>query len=137
MEVINKFNTDEKITWCSVCGNFGIWTSLKLALVKLNLEPSDVLVIYGIGCHGHLSNYLSTFGFEGIHGRGLSVAQGAKVANQKLTVISVAGDGDQLSEGGNHFIHAARRNINITCIIHDNQVYGLTVGQASPPSNKF
>lgn len=133
---INKFNTNQKITWCPGCGNFGIWTALKQALVKLKLKPSNILITYGIGCHGHMVNYMSTFGFEGLHGRALPVAQGAKIANKDLTVISVAGDGDQLAEGGNHLIHASKRNVNITSIIHDNQVYGLTVGQTSPTSQK-
>lgn len=94
------------------------------------------MLVYGIGCHGHMVNYLTTFGVQGLHGRTLPVAQGAKLANKNLNVIAVAGDGDQMGEGGNHLIHASRRNIDITCVIHDNQIYGLTVGQAAPTSDK-
>ncbi len=130
----NKFGTNEEITWCKGCGNFGIFVALKNAFDKLGWKPNDVLLTYGIGCHGHMVNYLNAFGFEGLHGRALPVATGAKLANHKLNVISIVGDGDQLGEGGNHFLHACRRNTDITCIIHDNQVYGLTVGQSSPTS---
>lgn len=136
MAEIDKFKTSQEITWCSGCGNFGIWVALRQALLKLGLSPEDVLVVYGIGCHGHMINYLKAYGFGGLHGRGIPVATGAKISNHNLNVIVVAGDGDQLGEGGNHLIHAARRNINITCIIHDNQIYGLTVGQTSPTSGK-
>lgn len=133
---VDKFDTNKKKVWCPGCGNFGINTAIKQAFVKLGLEPSDILITYGIGCHGHMTNYLTAYEFEGLHGRALPLAQGVKLANKNLSVIAMAGDGDQLSEGGNHLIHAARRNIDITCIIHDNQVYGLTVGQASPTSQK-
>ena len=136
MANIDKFKTNSEITWCPGCGNFGIFLALKQAFLKLGLNPSDILVVYGIGCHGHMVNYLKTFGFEGLHGRALPVAQGAKLANKNLTVIAIAGDGDQLGEGGNHFLHAGRRNIDITCIIRNNQIYSLTVGQASPTSEK-
>lgn len=132
----DPFKTPCEITWCSGCGNFGIWTALKNAFSELGWGSDDVLIVYGIGCHAHMVNYLETFGFEGLHGRALPVATGAKIANYKLNVIAVAGDGDQLGEGGNHFIHTARRNSDITCIIHDNQLYSLTVGQASPTSEK-
>ena len=132
----DNFKTSQEITWCRGCGNFGIFVALQNAFAELGWKPSDVLIVYGIGCHGHMVNYLNTFGFEGLHGRALPLATGAKLANKKLNVIVIAGDGDQLGEGGNHFIHAARRNVDITCIIHDNQVYGLTVGQASPTSQK-
>lgn len=130
----NKFGTNEEITWCKGCGNFGIFVALKNAFDKLGWKPNDVLLTYGIGCHGHMVNYLNAFGFEGLHGRALPVATGAKLANHKLNVISIVGDGDNLGEGGNHFTHACRRNVDTTCIIHDNQVYGLTVGQSSPTS---
>ena len=133
---INKFNTDSKITWCPGCGNFNILNAYKNAFSKLKLKPYQILMTYGIGCHGHMVNYLSTFGIETLHGRPLPVAQGVKIANNNLNVISVGGDGDQIGEGGNHLIHAARRNVDITCIIHDNAVYALTTGQASPTSEK-
>lgn len=119
-------------TWCPGCGDYGIWMSLKGALAKQGIGPDDGLVVYGVGCHGNMYDWLNIYGFSGLHGRTLPVAQGAKLANHKLPVIVVSGDGDGLGEGGNHFIHAAKRNAHITVILHDNQVYGLTTGQASP-----
>lgn len=132
----DQFKTSAEITWCKGCGNFGIWAALQNAFVELGLKPEDILLVYGIGCHGHMINYLRTFGVQGIHGRSLPLATGAKIANQNLQVLTVAGDGDQLGEGGNHLIHASRRNSDISCFIHNNQLYSLTVGQASPTSDK-
>ncbi len=123
-------------TWCPGCGDFGIWMSLRDALAKLGIGPDDGLVVYGIGCHGNMHDWVNTYGIRALHGRTLPVAQGAKLANHKLPVIVVSGDGDCLGEGGNHFIHAAKRNPDITVLIHDNQVYGLTTGQASPTATK-
>lgn len=132
----DSFKTGFLPTWCAGCGDFGIWMALKDALAKLSIGPDDGLIVYGIGCHGNMYDWMKIYGFAGLHGRGLPVAQGAKLANHKLPVICVAGDGDCLGEGGNHFIHAAKRNPNITVIIHDNQVYGLTTGQASPTAKQ-
>lgn len=129
-----EFQTKEKITWCPGCGNFGIFEALKKAFSELNLRPNQILVVYGIGCHGNMCNWLKTYGFEGLHGRAIPVGIAAKLANPKLTVIVIAGDGDQLGEGTNHLIHAARKNPNIKCIIHDNGLYALTVSEASPTS---
>lgn len=126
------FKTNFLPTWCPGCGDFGIWMSLKQALVNLSIGPDDGLLVYGIGCHGNMYDWLRTYAFEGLHGRSLPVAQGAKLANHKLPVIVISGDGDCLGEGGNHFIHCAKRNPDITVIIHENEVYGLTTGQASP-----
>lgn len=131
-----SLDTNIKPTWCPGCGNYGIYLALKKALKELSIPQHEVLVTYGIGCHGHLVNFLNTYGFEGLHGRPLPLAQGVKLTNHDLTVVVSTGDGDCLGEGGNHFIHACRRNINITCIIHDNQIYGLTTGQISPTSKK-
>ncbi len=128
----NAFTTSFLPTWCPGCGDFGIWMSLKQALANLNIGPEDALLIYGIGCHGNMYDWMKTYAVEGLHGRALPVAQGAKLSNHKLPVIAICGDGDCLGEGGNHFIHAAKRNPDITVMIHDNQVYGLTTGQASP-----
>lgn len=119
-------------TWCPGCGDFGIWMSLRQALANLGIGPDDGLIVYGIGCHGNMYDWMNMYAVEGLHGRALPVAQGAKLANHKLPVIVISGDGDCLGEGGNHFIHAAKRNPDITVVIHDNQVYGLTTGQASP-----
>lgn len=128
----DSFKTGYLPTWCPGCGDFGIWMGLKNALVELGIGPDDALLVYGIGCHGNMSAWMRTYGVEGLHGRTLPLAQGAKLANHTVPVIAISGDGDCLGEGGNHFIHAAKRNPDITVIIHDNQVYGLTTGQASP-----
>lgn len=128
----DSFKTGFLPTWCPGCGDFGIWMALKDALVKLGIGPDDGMIVYGIGCHGNMYDWMRIYGFAGLHGRGIAVAQGVKLANNKLPVICISGDGDCLGEGGNHFIHAAKRNPDITVIIHDNQVYGLTTGQASP-----
>jgi 2-oxoglutarate ferredoxin oxidoreductase subunit beta len=110
--------------------------SLKNALVQLGIGPDDGLIVYGIGCHGNMNNWMRIYGIVGLHGRALPVAQGAKLANHKLPVIVISGDGDCLGEGGNHFIHAAKRNTDVTVIIYDNQVYALTTGQASPTAKQ-
>ncbi len=123
-------------TWCPGCGDYGIWMALREALARLGIGPDDGLLIYGIGCHANMYDWINMYGFEGLHGRTLPVAQGAKLADHNLPIICIAGDGDCLGEGGNHFIHAAKRNPNITVIIHDNQVYGLTTGQASPTAKQ-
>jgi 2-oxoglutarate/2-oxoacid ferredoxin oxidoreductase subunit beta len=127
-----SFATNKLPTWCPGCGDYGIWMSLKEALAKQGIGPEDGLIVYGVGCHGNMYDWMNIYGFSGLHGRTLPVAQGVKLANHKLPVVVVSGDGDGLGEGGNHFIHAAKRNPNLTVILHDNQVYGLTTGQASP-----
>lgn len=127
-----SYNTKFLPTWCPGCGDFGIWKSLQGAFAKLDISPDGGLLVYGIGCHGNMYDWMKMYGFVGLHGRALPVAQGAKLANHKIPVVVISGDGDCLGEGGNHFIHAAKRNPDVTVIIHDNQVYGLTTGQASP-----
>lgn len=131
----SDFNTSRRPTWCTGCGNFAIWNAMKKAFVKLTLYPHQILVVYGIGCSGNGVNFLRSYSFHSLHGRTLPIATGAKIANHKMTVIAVAGDGDGMGIGGNHFIHSCRRNINITNIVHDNRVYGLTTGQTSPTSD--
>src|SRR3989338_6023431 len=121
--------------WCPGCGDFGILNALKRALVELNLAPHQVLIVSGIGQAAKLPHYMRVNTFNGLHGRTLSPATGAKIANEKLVVIAVGGDGDSYGEGGNHFIHTIRRNPNITLLVHNNQIYGLTKGQASPTSD--
>jgi 2-oxoglutarate/2-oxoacid ferredoxin oxidoreductase subunit beta len=118
--------------WCPGCGNFNILSTIKNALIELGIEPWQVLVVSGIGQAGKLPHYIKCHTFNGLHGRTLPVATAAKLANHSLHVIAVAGDGDCYGEGGNHFLHAIRRNPNITLFVHNNQVYGLTKGQASP-----
>ena len=121
--------------WCPGCGNFGILTALKNALVALEIEPYRVLMVSGIGQAGKLPHYTKCNVLNVLHGRTLPAASGAKIANPELIVIAMGGDGDGYGEGGNHFINAVRRNHDITYIVHNNQVYGLTKGQASPTSD--
>ncbi len=120
--------------WCPGCGDFGVLNALTKALAGLGLAPEQVAVISGIGCSSRLPAYTSVYGFHGVHGRALPVATGLAVARPELTVIATGGDGDGFSIGGNHFLHACRRNANLTYLIMDNAVYGMTKGQASPTS---
>jgi len=124
-----------KPAWCPGCGNFGILRALNKALVELGIEPHQVLLVSGIGQAGKLPHYTRGNVFNSLHGRPIPPAIGAKIANPGLVVIAISGDGDGYGEGGNHFIHAARRNHDITYLVHNNQVYGLTKGQASPTSD--
>jgi 2-oxoglutarate ferredoxin oxidoreductase subunit beta len=135
MVTLKDYEGDET-AWCPGCGNFQILSVVKQALVKLNLKPHQVLFVSGIGQSSKLPHYLKCNFFNGLHGRSLPVATGAKIANHELKVIAVGGDGDGYGEGGNHLIHTIRRNLNITYLIHNNQIYGLTKGQASPTSDK-
>jgi 2-oxoglutarate ferredoxin oxidoreductase subunit beta len=121
--------------WCPGCGNFGILKALNVALVELEIEPHRVLLVSGIGQAGKLPHYTRGNVFNSLHGRPVPPAIGARIANPDLVVIAVSGDGDGYGEGGNHFIHAARRNHDITYLVHNNQIYGLTKGQASPTSD--
>jgi 2-oxoglutarate/2-oxoacid ferredoxin oxidoreductase subunit beta len=118
--------------WCPGCGDFNILSTFKQALVELGIEPWEVLVVSGIGQAGKTPHYLKCHTFNGLHGRTLPVATAIRLANSSLHVIAVAGDGDCYGEGGNHFLHAIRRNPNISLFVHNNQIYGLTKGQASP-----
>jgi len=124
-----------KPAWCPGCGNFGILEALNRALIEMEIEPHQVLLVSGIGQAGKLPHYTRGNVFNSLHGRPVPPAIGAKIANSELIVIAVSGDGDAYGEGGNHFLHAARRNNDITYLVHDNQVYGLTKGQASPTSD--
>lgn len=121
-------------TWCPGCGDFSVLTAIKNALYELQIPPKDTLVISGIGCSGNLSHYLGTYTLHVIHGRTLPVATGARLARSDLTIIVVGGDGDGYGIGLGHFIHAMRRNLDVTYIVMNNQIYGLTTGQASPTS---
>ena len=121
-----------KPIWCPGCGHFGIESALFRALAHLGLPPEQVAVISGIGCSSRLPAYTECYGFHGIHGRALPMATGLKLARPDLTVVVASGDGDAFSIGGNHFIHACRRNVDMTCIVMDNEVYGMTKGQPSP-----
>ena len=127
--------TNFETAWCPGCGNFPILETLTKVLNESGKEPKDILLVGGIGQAPKLNQYVNANGFSGLHGRALPAAVAAKIVNEKLTVIVNTGDGDSYGEGGNHFLHNIRRNVNITHIVHDNQVYGLTKGQISPTTN--
>ena len=124
-------------TWCPGCGNFAMWRALKEVLEELELGFEQFVMVWGIGCHGNGADFLACQGFHSLHGRALPVATGIALSNPELTVIVEMGDGDGYGIGGNHFIHSVRRNIDMTAIFHNNQIYGLTTGQASPTSDQF
>ncbi|RQG98704.1 thiamine pyrophosphate-dependent enzyme [Natrarchaeobius oligotrophus] len=123
-------------TWCPGCGDFGVLKALKQALPEVGKTPEEVLTVTGIGCSGKLNSYLDTYGFHTIHGRSLPVARAAKLANPELEVIAAGGDGDGYGIGGNHWIHTARENHDMTYIVFNNEIFGLTKGQTSPTSPK-
>ncbi len=127
---------DADVAWCPGCGNFPILKSLKQALADLEINPSELVLVSGIGQAGKLPHYLKSNFYNGLHGRSLSPATAIKASNPKLVVIDVSGDGCMYGEGGNHFLHNIRRNPDITNLVHNNMVYGLTKGQASPTSQK-
>lgn len=122
--------------WCPGCGDFSVLAALQTALLELGLKPNEVLVVSGIGCSSNLPGFINTYGMHTLHGRSLAVATGAKLANHELKVIATGGDGDGYGIGGNHFVHTMRRNVDLTYIVMDNQIYGLTTGQVSPTSIK-
>jgi 2-oxoglutarate ferredoxin oxidoreductase subunit beta len=128
----NNFDMDNESQWCPGCGNFGILQAMKSAFARLGLSPHQLLLVAGIGQAGKTPHYLSCNMIHGLHGRALPLATGAKIANRDLKIVVNSGDGDCYGEGGNHFLAAIRRNVDITLLVHNNQVYGLTKGQASP-----
>jgi 2-oxoglutarate ferredoxin oxidoreductase subunit beta len=129
---ISGFKTDIFVDWCPGCGDFGILTALQMALAELGLESHKVVLVSGIGCSGKPPHLVKAYGVHTLHGRTLPFAQGIKIANPELEVIAMGGDGDGLGIGAGHFVNAGRRNVDMTYLIHDNAVYGLTKGQASP-----
>ncbi|MDZ4063136.1 MAG: thiamine pyrophosphate-dependent enzyme, partial [Coriobacteriia bacterium] len=135
MPEVKEYVTPIKPTWCPGCGNFGMWEALKRALSSLDLEPHQYSVVWGIGCHGNGADFLRAHGFHALHGRTLPVATALRLARPDLRVIIEAGDGDGYGLGMGHFVHALRRNLDMTYIAHNNQIYGLTTGQASPTSD--
>ncbi|MEJ8569678.1 thiamine pyrophosphate-dependent enzyme [Elongatibacter sediminis] len=130
--VPKDYKSKIKPVWCPGCGDFAVLSAITKALAHLQLPRESVALISGIGCSSRIAAYTSVYGFHGVHGRALALAAGLKAARTDLTVLVAGGDGDGLSIGGNHFIHACRRNMNMTYIIMDNEVYGMTKGQASP-----
>lgn len=134
MVEIKDYASPVRPTWCTGCGNFGIWNAVKKALAESGLAPHQVMIVSGIGCGSKFPDYATANGFMTLHGRTLAVATGARLANHGLKVICTHGDGDGYGEGGNHFISAVRRNIGIVDVVQNNRVYGLTKGQYSPTS---
>ncbi|EHV5303711.1 2-oxoacid:ferredoxin oxidoreductase subunit beta [Staphylococcus pseudintermedius] len=134
MATFKDFRNNVKPNWCPGCGDFSVQAAIQKAAANVGLEPDEVALITGIGCSGRLSGYVNSYGVHSIHGRALPLAQGVKMANRDLTVIASGGDGDGYAIGMGHTIHALRRNMNITYIVMDNQIYGLTKGQTSPSS---
>ena len=130
------FDATTDVTWCAGCGDFAVLKALKLALADLSIEQHQALVVSGIGCGSKLPDYMTVNGYMTIHGRPLPVATGVKLANPQMHVVVVNGDGDSYGIGGNHFVQACRRNPDITQIVENNQIYGLTKGQYSPTSDK-
>lgn len=130
------YKSDQYVRWCPGCGDHAILNCLHKAMAELNIEPHMTAVISGIGCSSRLPYYMNTYGFHSIHGRGAAIATGVKTANPQLSVWLGTGDGDSLAIGGNHFIHAVRRNIDINILLFNNKIYGLTKGQFSPTSDR-
>lgn len=126
------YKSDVKPVWCPGCGNFTVLSAITKALAELSLPPEEVAVVSGIGCSSRIPAYLATYGFHGVHGRSTALATGLKLTRPELTVLVTGGDGDGFSIGGNHFLHACRRNVDLTYIVMDNRVYGMTKGQPSP-----
>jgi len=131
---VSELKSETNPTWCPGCGDFAVLQALSKAIVDLKLDTDNTLIVSGIGCSSNLPHFLRTYGFHSIHGRSLPVAQGAKLANPELTVVAAGGDGDGYGIGMGHFVHSVRRNVDLTYIVMDNQIYGLTTGQTSPTS---
>jgi 2-oxoglutarate ferredoxin oxidoreductase subunit beta len=128
------FTSDQEVRWCPGCGDFAILAMVQKLMPELNIPREDIVFVSGIGCSSRFPYYMNTYGFHGIHGRAPAIATGLKMARPELTVFVITGDGDSLSIGGNHLIHALRRNIDLKILLFDNRIYGLTKGQASPTS---
>ena len=126
--------SDTKPTWCPGCGDFSVVASIEMAVKRLKIPSNNVVIVSGIGCSSNLPHFLSSYGFHAIHGRALPVAEGIRWGNHGLTVIATGGDGDGFGIGAGHFVHTMRRNVDMTYVTMDNQIYGLTTGQASPTS---
>lgn len=132
--VCNGYTSENRPTWCPGCGDFGALAALDRALQRLGRPAHDIAIVSGIGCSSRFPFFMNTYGFHSAHGRGLSVATGLKTARPDLTVVATGGDGDALAIGGNHFLHTMRRNVDLTYILMDNQIYGMTKGQTAPTS---
>jgi 2-oxoglutarate ferredoxin oxidoreductase subunit beta len=131
---VKDYKADLKPVWCPGCGDFGVVASVYQALTTLGLDPDQTVIVSGIGCSSRIAGYVNTYSFNTIHGRALPIATGVKLANPELTVIVAGGDGDGFAIGTSHFVHTARRNVDLTYVMMDNGIYGLTKGQVSPTS---
>ncbi len=134
MATFKDFRNSVKPNWCPGCGDFSVQAAIQRAAANVGIEPHELAVVAGIGCSGRIAGYINSYGFHGIHGRALPLAQGLKMANRNLNVIASGGDGDGFAIGMGHTVHAIRRNLDITYVVMDNQIYGLTKGQTSPRS---
>lgn len=134
MATFKDFRNNVKPNWCPGCGDFSVQAAIQRAAANVGIEPHELAVVSGIGCSGRISGYINSYGFHGIHGRALPIAQGLKMANRDLHVIASGGDGDGFAIGMGHTVHSIRRNIDLTYVVMDNQIYGLTKGQTSPRS---
>nr|WP_106784444.1 2-oxoacid:ferredoxin oxidoreductase subunit beta [Lysinibacillus timonensis] len=134
MATFKDFRNSVKPNWCPGCGDFSVQAAIQRAAANVGIEPHELAVVAGIGCSGRIAGYINSYGFHGIHGRALPLAQGLKMANRDLNVIASGGDGDGFAIGMGHTVHAIRRNLDITYVVMDNQIYGLTKGQTSPRS---
>lgn len=132
---VKDYTSETDVTWCPGCGDFGVLRGVQMALADLNIPLHEVAVISGIGCSSNFPHFMTPYGVHSIHGRLLPVAMGAKLANPELTVVGTGGDGDGYAIGSGHFTHACRRNVDITYVVMNNQIYGLTTGQTSPTSD--
>lgn len=130
------FKSSNSVRWCPGCGDHAVLNCIQRAMAELNLVPDDTVMVSGIGCSSRLTYYMSTYGIHSIHGRALPIATGMKAANPDLNIWVTTGDGDSLAIGGNHFIHAIRRNVDLTIVLFNNKIYGLTKGQFSPTSER-
>jgi len=132
--VAADYKSEVKPIWCPGCGDFGVLSAFYKALADMNMDPANTVLVSGIGCSGRFPAFVEAYGFHGVHGRALPLATGVKMARPELTVVTVSGDGDAFSIGAGHLPHAARRNVDLTYIVMDNEIYGLTKGQPSPTS---
>jgi 2-oxoglutarate/2-oxoacid ferredoxin oxidoreductase subunit beta len=137
MADVAVFKSEVKPDWCPGCGDFGVLNSLQKACADMNMEPKDIMVVSGIGCSSNLPGFFNSYGMHTLHGRSIPVATGVKLANHDMTVVVTGGDGDGYGIGVGHFVHAMRRNVDLTYIVMDNQIYGLTTGQASPTTERM
>lgn len=137
MADVAEFKSEVKPDWCPGCGDFGVLNSLQKACADLNLSPKDIMLVSGIGCSSNIPGFFNSYGMHTLHGRSLAVASGAKFGNHDMTVIAAGGDGDGYGIGVGHFVHSLRRNMDLTYIVMDNQIYGLTTGQTSPTTERL